>query len=54
MLLRPGLFIKANGSALGLFERKILRSILGVLQGKGQWRERYNFVLYTLYDEPDA
>jgi hypothetical protein len=36
-----------------LFEKKILRSIFGAVEDKGQWRRRYNFELYTLYDEPD-
>jgi hypothetical protein len=45
--------IKANERALGLFERKILRSIFGAVQDKGQWRRRYNSELYKLYDEPD-
>jgi hypothetical protein len=35
---------KADERALGLFERKVLRSILGAVQDKGQWRRRYNFV----------
>jgi hypothetical protein len=39
--------------ALGLFERKILRSIFGVVRDEGQLRRRYNFDLYKLYDEPD-
>jgi hypothetical protein len=44
---------KADERALGLFERKILRSIFGAVQNKEQWRRRYNFELYKLYDEPD-
>jgi hypothetical protein len=44
---------KADERALGLFERKILGSIFGAVQDKGQWRRRYNFELYKLYDEPD-
>jgi hypothetical protein len=44
---------KAEERALGLFERKILRSIFGAVQDKGQWRRRYNFELYKLYDKPD-
>jgi hypothetical protein len=28
-------------------------SIFGVVWDKGQWRRRYNFELYKLYDEPD-
>jgi hypothetical protein len=39
---------KAVERALGLFERKILTSIFGAVQDKGQWRRRYNFELYKL------
>jgi hypothetical protein len=44
---------KADETALGLFERKILRSIFGGVWDEGQGRRRYNFELYKLYDEPD-
>jgi hypothetical protein len=44
---------KADKRALGLFERKILRSISGAVQDKELWRTRYNFELYKLYGEPD-
>jgi hypothetical protein len=44
---------KAAERALGLFYRKILSSIFGAVQDKGQWRWRYNFEFYKLYDEPD-
>jgi hypothetical protein len=47
------ILIKADERTLGLFERKILRSIFGAVRDKGQWRRRYNFELYKLYDEPD-
>jgi hypothetical protein len=43
---------KADERAIGLFERKILKSVFGALQDKGQWR-RYNFEVYKLHDEPD-
>jgi hypothetical protein len=43
----------ADERALGLFEGKILRGIFGAVQDKGQWRRRYNFEIYKLYDEPD-
>jgi hypothetical protein len=43
---------KADERALGLFERKILRSVFGALRDKGQWRRRYNFELYKLCDGP--
>jgi hypothetical protein len=44
---------KADERALGLFERKIHRSVFGAVRDKGQWRRRYNFEFYKLYDEPD-
>jgi hypothetical protein len=58
VLIRPAatyasetwMLTKADERALRLFERKILRSIFGAMQVKGQWRRRYNF---ELYDEPD-
>jgi hypothetical protein len=34
--------------------RKMVGSILGAMQDKGQCRRRYNFELYKLYDEPDS
>jgi hypothetical protein len=43
---------EADERTLGLFERKILRSISRAVRDKGQWRRRYNFELYKLYDEP--
>jgi hypothetical protein len=41
---------KADERALGLFERKILRSIFGAVQDKGQWRRRCNLndINYTM------
>jgi hypothetical protein len=44
---------KADERALELFERKFLRSTFGAVRDKGQWRRRYNFELYKLYDDPD-
>jgi hypothetical protein len=40
---------KTDEKALGLFET----TIFGAVQGKDQWRRRYNFEFYKLYDEPD-
>jgi hypothetical protein len=54
VLLRPGHLTKADERALGLVERKILRRIFGAVQNKGQWRRRYSFELYKLYDELDS
>lgn len=34
--------------------KKILRFIFGAVQENGQWRRRFNFELYKLYDEPDV
>jgi hypothetical protein len=42
---------KTEERALGMFERRNLRSIFGALQDKGQWRRRRSFELYILYDE---
>jgi hypothetical protein len=44
---------KADERSLGISERKILRCISEAVQENGQWRRRYNFELYKLYDEPD-
>ncbi|GFX68361.1 hypothetical protein TNCV_2817351 [Trichonephila clavipes] len=37
---------------LGIFERKILRCILGGIQVNGPWR-RSNLELYKIYKQPD-
>jgi hypothetical protein len=60
VLVRPGAtyasktwtLTKADERAIGLFERKILKSVFGALQDKGQCR-RYNFEVDKLHDEPD-
>jgi hypothetical protein len=39
--------------SLGLFERRVLRCILGAVQDKGTWRKSYNHELYKLFNEPD-
>ncbi|GFX01189.1 uncharacterized transposon-derived protein F52C9.6 [Trichonephila clavipes] len=38
---------------LGIFERKILRCILGGIQVNGSWR-RSNLELYKIYKQPDV
>jgi hypothetical protein len=38
---------------IGIFERKILRRIFGVVKEEGQWRMRYNKELYELYKDVD-
>jgi hypothetical protein len=45
---------KVDERALRLFEIKILRSVFGAVRDKGQWRRRYNFKWYKIYDEPDS
>ena len=35
-----------------IFERKVLRRIIGPIQENGQWRKRYNNELYEIYGEP--
>jgi hypothetical protein len=60
LLLRPvaayasetWILTQADERALGLFERRILRSIFGVAQDERQWRRRWNFDLCKL-NEPD-
>jgi len=44
---------KANEFHLGVFERKILRSIYGHICEVVKCRSRYNEELYRLYDETD-
>ena len=44
---------KEDENALSRFERKILRSIFGAINDRGQWRKRYNSELYELCKEPD-
>ncbi|GFY10178.1 hypothetical protein TNCV_2628571 [Trichonephila clavipes] len=39
-------------SRLGIFERKILRCILGGFQVNGSWRRRSNLELYKIYKHP--
>ncbi|CAG9832524.1 unnamed protein product [Diabrotica balteata] len=39
---------------LGIFEHKILRKIFGAVNDQGQWRRKYNFEFYQLFDEPDV
>lgn len=42
---------KTDENALLIFERKILRKILGAVVENGFWRRRYNFELYAKYKE---
>jgi len=37
----------------GVFERKILRRIYGLICEEAVWRSRYNEELYRLFDEAD-
>ncbi|GFW44155.1 uncharacterized transposon-derived protein F52C9.6 [Trichonephila clavipes] len=39
--------------ALGIFEKKILRCILGGMQVNGSWKRRPNLELYKIYKQPD-
>lgn len=45
---------KAEEQTLGVFERKILRTIYGGVNDNGVWRRRYNNELYQLYGHPDV
>jgi hypothetical protein len=44
---------KADELRLGVFERKILRRIYGLICKGATWRSRCNEELYRLYDETD-
>ena len=44
---------EADRRALGVFERKILRSILGGKLENGVWRRRMNHELYEEYKHAD-
>jgi hypothetical protein len=41
---------KANERRLGLFERKVLRSIFGAKQENEIWRKRYDYELYEIFN----
>ena len=42
---------KCDEAILGVFERKILRSIFGPSNDNGEWRIKYNNELYAMYKE---
>ena len=42
---------KSDETLLVVFERKMLRRILGPVCVKGQWRSRYNDELYKMYGD---
>jgi hypothetical protein len=42
-----------NERLLRVFERRILRCVLRIVQGNGVWRKRYNHELYAMLLEPD-
>ena len=41
----------SDEQALGVFERKILRTIYGPFCDRGEWRIRWNQELYDIYDD---
>jgi len=43
----------ADEEALGVFERRVLRTIYGPVKEEGEYRSRFNKELYDLYQEPD-
>jgi hypothetical protein len=45
---------KTDERLLSLFERTVLRCILGAVQEYGTWRKRYNHELYVLFNEPNT
>jgi hypothetical protein len=44
---------KKTENIINSYERKILRRILGPINGNGTWRIRYNKEIYTLYGYPE-
>jgi hypothetical protein len=44
---------KENRKYNKLYERKILRRVLGPINDNGTWRIRYNNKIYTLYGDPE-
>lgn len=44
---------KSHENRLAIFERKVLRKILGAVNINGTWRHRYNSELYKMYREAD-
>jgi hypothetical protein len=45
---------KADEARQGVFERKVLRAIVGPTNDNGEWRIKYNDKLYTLYKDSDT
>jgi len=44
---------KTNERQLSLFERKVLRCILGAKQENETWQKRHNYELYEAFNEPN-
>lgn len=44
---------KNDESMLGVFERRVLRTILGPIREDGVWRRRYNHELYQITEDAD-
>jgi hypothetical protein len=44
---------KLHENRLAIFERKVLRKIMGAVNINGTWRHRYNSELYKMYSEAD-
>ena len=44
---------KTNEQRLSLFEKRVLRCILGGKQENGTWWKRYNYELYEIFNEPN-
>jgi hypothetical protein len=40
----------SDETALAIFERKVLRSIYGPVKDNNEWRIRYSYELYALYE----
>ena len=44
---------KSHENRMVIFERKVLRKIMGAVNVNGTWRQNYDIELYELYIEPD-
>jgi hypothetical protein len=43
----------SDEKALAVFEKKVLRSIYGPIKDNNEWRIRYNYELWALYEDMD-
>jgi len=50
---KHGLYLKINERWLSLFEREVLRCIVGAKQENETWQKRHNYELYEAFNEPN-